>query len=185
MPHKMAAGKRLPIAIVAACSKNRVIGVNGDLPWNIPEDRARMLALIKGGVVIHGRRVFEELQYKPLPNCHTVVLSKTRSFEGAGVHCLQTLTEAIDFAIELTSNKNEAGSVEEVIPNRIWILGGEQVYTDTMWKANRLFLTEVHIECEGDTYFPPWSDAFTSVVQQELSSDCNSGLNYTFWELAP
>lgn len=125
------------IAIIVAHDKNRVIGKNGRIPWNIEGEKRRFRELTTGNVVIMGRRTYDEIG-KPLPNRETIVVSNTCSYDGPACRTATSLSEAI----EMAGDKD------------IYIAGGSRLYAEALSLADRLYVTEIDAEFEGDTYFP-------------------------------
>jgi len=155
-----------PIHIIAACSENRVIGKNGTLPWRIKEDLNYLYDCVKDGVVIEGRRVWDELK-KPFPGTQTIVLTRNTDLTFPGAQRAENLKDAIAMA-----------NAMEGFPT-IWIGGGQQVYEEALKLADRLHLTLVHTHIEdGDTFFPDWRKLFTKVVSERKSH--NAKYEYTF-----
>lgn len=135
----------MKLAIIAAIGRNRVIGKNGRLPWHISEDLKRFKRLTTGHAVLMGRKTWESLG-KPLPHRRNVVLTSTSL---PNVETYSTIEAAL-----------EALKDEE----RVFIIGGAQIYSELLGKADELFLTLVDQELEGDAYFPP----FEQLLQQKF-----------------
>lgn len=162
----MSTTRRKPIHMIVACSENRVIGKNGTLPWRIKEDLRHLYDSVKGGIVIEGRRVWNELK-KPFPETRTIVLTRNPALRFAGADRASSLKEALDLA------ENMDGF------DTIWIGGGQPVYEEAMSLADRLYLTLVHTNIpDGDTFFPEWRSTFTKVVSERRSH--NPSHEYTF-----
>ncbi len=125
--------------IVAAVGRNGIIGVDGGLPWHIPEDMARFRELTMGQTLIMGRETFESIG-RPLPGRTTIVLTRTPGWSHEGVAVAGSLDEAL-------------ARVEEMGTDA-WIAGGAGVYAAALDVADRLELTEVAAEPDGDTTFP-------------------------------
>jgi dihydrofolate reductase len=135
-----AAGTTLaPLTLVAAVGQNGVIGRGGQLPWNLPEDRAHFHALTHGHAVIMGRRTWDETG-APLAGRRNLVVSRSGQVSGAGREVFATLDEALTAA--------RATDPEPVV------IGGAELFRAALPLATRMFLTEVRLAVEGDTYFP-------------------------------
>jgi dihydrofolate reductase len=132
---------------IAAMAANRVIGRGNTLPWHLPEDFAWFKRKTMGQVVVMGRRTFESLGRKPLPDRSTIVLSRTLR-DIPGVRVASSLAE-IDPA-------SEAGEV--------FICGGAQIYTQALPLCSDLYLTVVKGAVEGNTFFPPFEHLFIPVA---------------------
>ncbi|MDF1809162.1 MAG: dihydrofolate reductase [Phycisphaerales bacterium] len=130
------------IAMIVACSENRVIGAQGDLPWHLPGDLKHFMRSTRGCSVIMGRKTFETLD-KPLPNRLNIILSRTMSDDRTdGVRVAQSLDVAIEIA--------ESSGLE--MP--IWIAGGGHIYRMALEQTDLVVRTLVHAQVEGDTEFP-------------------------------
>lgn len=131
----------MSVSLIGAFSQNRCIGKNGKLPWNIPEDLAHFKALTKGNVVIMGRKTWESLpdNFRPLPDRKNVVISRQLDYKVPGnVECFSSLSSALE------KFKNE----------KLFIIGGEQLFKEGLDLAETLFITHVHHAVEGDAFFP-------------------------------
>jgi dihydrofolate reductase len=159
-----------PIYIIVACSENRIIGKDGGLPWSIPEDTHYFRNKVKGGIVIEGRRCFEE-SGEAFPDSDTIVLSRDPLFCPRGVLTAVSLPLALELAQGLEGD------------GPIWICGGETIYEESLPLADKLYLTVVHANVEGDTSFPKWQDYFSAELECRESSDEN--YKYTFFVLGP
>lgn len=130
----------MTFSLIAALAKNRVIGQDGDIPWRIPEDWQHFKRVTMGKPVIMGRRTFESIG-QPLPGRTNIVVTRNPEFDVEGVTVTHSLKEAID--------KAEVEKADE-----LFVIGGNQLYAEAFGKADRLYLTYVDKEVEGDTFFP-------------------------------
>ncbi|BCN93863.1 dihydrofolate reductase [Thiomicrorhabdus immobilis] len=142
----------MKVAMIAAMAKNRVIGLDNDMPWHLPDDLKFFKATTTGKPVIMGRKTFESIGSKPLPNRPNYVISRQPDFEAPGA----TVFASIDAAL------SELAEHEEVI-----IMGGGQLYSMMLPKADKLYLTLIDAEIDGDTLFPDW----TKMAWNELSRE--------------
>lgn len=129
----------MKLIIIAAVNLNRVIGVNGKLPWHIPEDLKRFKNLTSGHTVLMGRKTWESLG-KALSNRRNVVISRSKISD---VESYQTIETALD---EL---KNE---------EKVFVIGGGEIYSQLLKKADEIFLTIVENKISGDTFFPEYEN---------------------------
>lgn len=127
------------IVIVAAIGRNGVIGVDGGLPWRIPEDLARFKSMTMGHALVMGRTTFESIG-RPLPGRSNIVLTHRPDWSHVGVDTAGSLGEA--FAIAEDRDQD------------VYIAGGADVYEQALPIADSMELTEVDAAPEGDTYFP-------------------------------
>ena len=132
------------ISFVVAVSRNGVIGWNGELPWHISTDLKRFKAITMGKPLIMGRKTWESLPKKPLPGRPNIVITRQKNYraEGASV------------AADSPSALAAAGQVEEVC-----VIGGGEIFDMFLPQTNRIYLTEVDLEVDGDTFFPPLDPA--------------------------
>lgn len=134
------------IAMIVACSRNGVIGRDGDLPWHLPLDLKHFMRSTKGCPVIMGRKTFDSLD-KPLPARPNIVVSRSSGeAEQDGVWRVQGLDSALSTAEELIGQ----GAVEQPV----WIAGGGTIYEQMLSKADLIVRTLVDCELEGDAFFP-------------------------------
>lgn len=129
------------VTLIAAIAKNNCIGINGTLPWDLPEDRQRFKMLTTGHVVIMGRKTWESLpeRFRPLPKRLNIILTKNTAYPlPTGCEQANSLAEAIN-----------AHSDQE-----IFIIGGEAAYREGLAIADRLEITHVDQVVDGDAFFP-------------------------------
>ena len=129
------------VSAIAAMTSNRVIGRDGDLPWNLPRDMKYFMQTTKGHHVIMGRNNFASMNYMPLKRRTNIVLTRDPFFITSSAVVLHSIEEALSYAYE-------AGEEEA------FIIGGGQIYAQSMPFLEKIYLTEVITELAGDTYFP-------------------------------
>ena len=136
------------ISMIAAYAHRRVIGKQGQVPWNLPADSHYFQQTTLGQTVVMGRKTFESLD-EPLSKRRNIVLSNEPAFQPAGVEVLRTKAEVLAL-------------------DDVWIIGGEQIYRLFLDVAQRLYLTEIDLEVAGDTFFPEWEQsAFRLISHRE------------------
>ncbi len=155
----------MTISIIAALAKNRVIGKDKQLPWNLPADLKHFKDLTLGKPVIMGQRTLESIG-KPLPGRTNIVLSLDENFAPAGCIIVHSIEEAL----------KAAGDSEEVM-----IAGGASVYGQFLPLAHKMYLTLIEADFEGDAYFPEfnWSD-WRETDRIENQTDKENSYKYTF-----
>ncbi len=131
---------------IAAMSRNRVIGVKNDMPWNIPEDMKFFRETTKGKIIIMGRKTFESLGSKPLPHRLNLIITRQKDFQAEGVSVFPSIEAAVAFAKQQVDSK--------AWPDEIMICGGEEIYRQTLPITNRIYLTIIDKDYEGDAFFP-------------------------------
>ncbi len=141
------------INIIVAAAKNNVIGKNGYLPWNLKLDMARFKQLTMDNVVIFGANTFNEIN-KPLAGRINIVLSSKKQFIDGVVVC-RSINEALNYASKTDKE--------------IFICGGESIYRQTMEKADRIYLTRINEDFDGDRFFPEIPKAFELKLSQNIT----------------
>lgn len=153
------------IALIAAMGTNRVIGIDNRLPWYLPADFKHFKALTLGKPVLMGRRTFESIG-RPLPGRHNIVVTRDPNFRPSGVTVVSSIEEALE----------QAAPASETM-----VIGGASFYEQMLPRANRLYLTLVHGDFEGDAYFPAWdAPQWEQVERQDCPPDGSGGPSYSF-----
>ena len=144
------------IGLIVARSKNNVIGKGGEIPWRIKGEQKQFKELTTGNVVVMGRRSYEEIGH-PLPNRTTIVVSRTKQFEGEGVRTAGSVREAI----EIAGDKD------------VFIAGGYGLYKEALPFVDVMYITEVDLVIEdGDVYFPKFNEEeFEKTIGETLGDD--------------
>lgn len=151
------------VSLIAALSENRVIGKGNSLPWHIPEDLKHFKEVTSGHPVIMGRKTFESIG-RLLPKRLNIVVSRDEQYVVEGA----TMARSLDQALEIAKNYDR----EEV-----FVIGGGQIFGQAMSVADRLYLTIVHTEIEGEAFFPDYSEFNKIIEEREGKSE---GFTYTF-----
>lgn len=148
------------IALIVAYANNQVIGNKGCIPWKIKGEQKRFRELTTGNVVIMGRRSYEEIG-KPLPDRTTIVISSTKNFESENCLTAKSLSEAI----ELAGNKD------------IYISGGARLYEEALPLVEKMYITEIDHDVEGDTFFPAFDK---EEFMKEINEHFDGEIPYTY-----
>ena len=154
-------------SLIVALSSNGVIGRDGGLPWYLPADLRHFKRTTMGHHLIIGRRTWEEVK-KPLPGRDMVVVTRSRDFAPEGVHVVRSVEQALEIA---------------VTDDEPFIGGGAQIYSIALAKdlVDRLYLTRVHAEVEGDTFFPEIDfDQWNLASEEHHEADEKNTYPYTF-----
>ncbi len=135
---------------IAAIAKNKVIGVDGDLPWDIPEDMKYFRQKTSGHIIVMGRKTFESFP-KPLKNRLHVVITRQKDYKAPeGVQVFGTIDEALAYCkTQVPHWKDE-----------VFIIGGGEIYKQTLKQADQLYLTLIDQEYPGDAKYPDFEDDF-------------------------
>jgi dihydrofolate reductase len=141
----------LPLTLVAAVSRNGVIGRAGQLPWDLPEDRAHFRRTTWGHAIIMGRRTWDETG-RPLDGRRNIVVSRSGAVSGTGREVFPTVEQAI-------------AAARATDPDPM-VIGGSEIFRQALPLATRLILTELTFDAEGDTFFPPLDRALWHPTSQ-------------------
>jgi len=154
------------ITIIVAKSNNGIIGKDGDLPWRLPEDLKRFKRLTTGNIVVMGRKTYDSIG-RPLPNRKNIVISRNTSLKIEGVEIEHDLIDV------LKRNQGE----------NVYVIGGGQIYADSLPLTEKLEITEVDVELIGDTSFPEIDSSHWKEIFREKRVDSESNLTYSFVSL--
>lgn len=164
--------------IVAVGKNNRAIGKTGALLWRISDDLKRFKALTTGHPIIMGRKTFESIG-RALPNRTNIVITRNMDFKADGVLVAKSLEEAL----RLAPNKVEGLAQGNNKNPEIFIIGGGEIYKQALPLCEKLLLTEVESDAEGDVFFPDWRANFTRETFRESRVDQKTGLRYAWVDL--
>lgn len=135
------------IALIVAYSKNnRVIGKNGSIPWKIKGEQKRFKELTMNNYVIMGRKTYEDIG-KPLPNRYTIVVSKKKKFKDENCTTVSSLREALNIVGEKDA----------------YIAGGAKLYEEAIEIVDKMYISIVDIDVEGDTFFPKFDESLFQI----------------------
>ena len=161
----MSATKKPRLSVIAALATNRVIGIENRLPWRLPEDLAHFKALTLGHPILMGRKTFESLG-RPLPGRTNIVITRNPDYCQDGY----LVAASIPAAIARCADADE-----------IFFIGGAELYAQAIPLADRLYLTEVHIDAEGDAWFPDYDrSAFREVSRASHRGQKGDPLGFEF-----
>ena len=151
------------VVMVAAVADNGVIGLDGDIPWSLPEDLKHFRATTKGNSVVMGRRTYESIGH-PLPFRSNIVVTRQADWAADGVLVAHSVADAIAMAADFEGD--------------VMVIGGAQVYEDAMPFADVQVLTEVHLSPEGDTHYPD----FDRTEWTETKREPRDGFDFVWLE---
>ena len=154
------------LSMIVAHANNRVIGKDNKMPWHLPEDLRHFKALTLGKPVVMGRKTYESIG-RPLPGRHNIVISRQADLQIEGVTTVTSFAQA----------KLAAGDCEELI-----VMGGGQLYAELLQQSDILYLTEISLDVEGDTYFPNWDDGSWLEVSRDVAKN-DKQMQYSFIKL--
>lgn len=171
----------VPINHIVATDLNGCIGKDEQMPWHISADLKRFRELTTGGVVIMGRKTFDSLGNKPLPNRINIILTREwfdtkKSFESLNDGYM--FSESIDDALTMATSLVIDGAA-----NKVWIIGGAEIYAQTLQYVDAIYKTIVHTHVEdGDAFYPPIPE-MESCLPTENFQDDKSGLLFHYRKL--
>lgn len=158
------------ISIIAAMDENGGIGFENEIPWHLPADLARFKKLTMGHHLLAGRKTYESIG-SALPGRQMIVLTRNQDFKAPDCLLAASVNDAISMA--------EAAGEDE-----LFIIGGAEIYQDTLPLATHLYLTVVHTRAEVDTYFPEFEESeWSQFCSQEIPADEKNVLATTFKHL--
>ena len=158
------------ISLIVAASINNAIGKENQLLWHLPNDLKFFKNTTWGGVVIMGRKTFESVN-KPLPGRTNIVITKQPDWNAENVEVANSLDDALEKATALNFKE-------------IFIIGGGEIYKQSIAIANRIYLTKVHTEIDGDAFFPDLNNDWKMISNRDFKSDEKNKFDHSFqiWE---
>ena len=145
--------------------RNNVIGKDNDLPWRLSADLKHFKAVTMGKPIVMGRKTHESIG-RPLPGRKNIVMTRFSGFIAEGC----TVAHSLDDAFQA------AGDADEVM-----IMGGSAIYDQSLARANRLYITEVNADVEGDVYFPEFNKSeWVEIERENYSADEKNNFDYSF-----
>jgi dihydrofolate reductase len=159
------------IVLLVALAENGVIGSNGAIPWRVKSDVRRLKAMTMGKPVVMGRKTFQSLP-RPLPGRTNIVITRDETFRAAGAVVTSSFADARAIAL---------GDALRRFATEIAVIGGAEIYAQSMDDADRLEVTEVHARPEGDTFFPAidpaaWEEV--ARVRNSAAADDSADFSY-------
>ena len=155
------------LIILVAMDEGRVIGKNGKIPWRLSSDLKRFRSLTSGYPVIMGRNTFESIG-KPLPGRENIILTRDKEFKRDGCYAVGSLKEALDLVASFNKEK-------------IFIIGGGQVYKETLPFADEIELTLVDARLDGDTFFPEIKEIdWEEMKKEKHQADSENEYDYQY-----
>ncbi len=161
----------MSVALIWAEATGGVIGAGGTMPWHLPEDLAHFRAVTGDSTVVMGRRTWESLpeRFRPLPGRQNIVVTRQPDWAADGADVAHSLDEAI------TGSGADADATT-------WVIGGAELYASAISRADRLEVTEIDLDVEGDTFAPPVDDAWMATDSDPGTGwhHSRTGLRYRF-----
>lgn len=155
------------ISIIVAVAKNGAIGKNNDLLWHISDDLKRFKAITSEHTVVMGTKTYESLPFKPLPKRENIVITRNKDLHLEGCTMANSVEEIVT---------KYASSEEEV-----FVIGGANIYEQFLPYANKLYITWVYEDFDGDVFFPSIDESIWKISEKsDVLHDKKSNLNYAF-----
>ena len=149
----------MKVIIIAALSKNQVIGRDNGIPWHYPADMKHFRRTTRGHPVVAGRKTYESFQVRPLPHRLNLVLTRNPAYQAdEGAIACQDLSQV------LTTAQNHGAE-------KLFVLGGAEIYTLSLPLADEMILTHLPITVTGDAHFPEWDRNEWDLAEEKRESD--------------
>ena len=154
------------ISLIAAMGKNSVIGINNSLPWKLPADMKWFREQTMGKPIVMGRKTFESFGAKPLPGRTNIIITRDTNY--ATNECI--VVHSIEDAIKVSNNADE-----------IMIIGGASFYSQMLPRADCIYMTYIHHEFEGDSWFPEYNEKdWHEIKRIDCAADEKNRYDYSF-----
>lgn len=150
------------IKIIVAMSKNRVIGMDNSLIWHLPNDMKNFKKLTTGHDVVMGRKTYQSIG-KPLPYRRNIIITRDPDFEDEGCEVVNSLEEALLLCF-----------------GNCFIIGGGEIYKQSLPIAHQIYMTQIDEEFEGDTTFPELDKSWYVSKKEDFNKDEKNNYNYSF-----
>ncbi len=154
----------MKISLIVAMSKNRVIGKDGGIPWRLSDDQKNFRKVTMGHPIIMGRKTHESIG-RPLDGRLNIVLTRDENYEAEGCRVVHSLDEAIDTSGDTTE---------------VFIIGGEAIYEMCLPQTDRIYLSQIQANIDGDTFFPMLDMNEWHISYQESHSDTDDKHTYPY-----
>ena len=177
----------MTLSLIVAMSQNRVIGKDNSLPWHLSEDLKRFKQLTMGHPIIMGRKTFESIG-KPLPGRENIVITRSQDFKAEGVSVVHELPSSPPLKNPPPLEKGGWGDLSNVpIPSKgveggfsPFIIGGAEIFRLALPKADKIYLTLIEKDFDGDTFMPEFEKGFREIEKTEIKFSEKEKLPYRF-----
>ena len=161
----------MKLSLIVAAAQNNVIGNNNQLPWHLPQDLKYFKATTLGKPIVMGRKTFESIG-RPLPGRTNIVITRQQDWSAPGVLRAQTVEQAIALGQQLRDENQQP--IAEVM-----VIGGAEIYRHALPIADRVYLTRVHADVEGDAYFSELPDDQWQKIS-DTPGDADASVKHSF-----
>jgi dihydrofolate reductase len=163
----------MQINLIWAEAHNRVIGLNGKMPWHLPEDLAHFKRVTLGCPVIMGRKTWDSLppRFRPLPGRKNIVISRQADFFAGQVNTDLRVVTSLEAALDIASQHET-----------VWVIGGAQIYAQALPLATKVVVTEIDAEFAGDAFAPVLGSDWIEMAREPhvATSEAANRLQYAF-----
>lgn len=167
---KTDANGELQVSLVVAVAENGVIGAGGKLPWSLPSELKRFKEVTMNHPIVMGRRTYDSIG-RALPGRDNIVVTRRAVIDDPAVHTVNSIEEALALASRLAASRRV---------NEIMVIGGAEIFEQVRPHADRIYLTRVHAEFEGDTYFPELEPArWREIDRQDYQAGPKDNADYS------
>jgi dihydrofolate reductase len=158
----------MKISLIVAMASNRVIGLNNKMPWHLSADLKKFKKITLGSPILMGRKTFESIG-RPLPGRTNIIISRNPAYSQPG--CL--VFNDIDRALSSCAGASE-----------VFVIGGSDFYKSMLEVANTLYLTQINMDFQGDTFFPELAEnQWIEVEREDVQDDPDAAFSYSFLKL--
>jgi len=155
----------MKLSLIVAMANNRVIGINKQMPWHLSADLKKFKKITMGHPIIMGRKTFEAIGH-PLPGRENIIISRAPLYQQTGC----TVFNSLELAVKHYAHLDE-----------VFVIGGATLYEATLAQADRLYITEIEKDFEGDTWFPKMQKGdWQECSRERVINDTSVDFNYSF-----
>lgn len=159
----------MKISLIVAMASNRAIGINNQMPWHLSADLKRFKQITMGHPIIMGRLTYEAIG-RPLPGRTNIVASRNQAYQPDGCIVVNSVEAAIQYGCGLS--------------DEVFVIGGATLYAAAFAQANTLYITQIHQDFNGDTFFPSFdAGEWREMEREDILDDANVDFNYSFLKL--
>ena len=160
----------MKISLIVAMASNRVIGDNGQMPWHLSADLKKFRQITTGFPIIMGRKTYDAIG-RPLPNRTNIIVSTNTDYQADGYVVFNDINSALAHA--------------ESLAEQVFIIGGATLYAALLAVADMLYITEIHQDFTGDTYFPYFDmNEWAEAAREDIDNDPSVDFSYSFLQFA-
>ncbi len=161
----------MKLSLIVAATQKNVIGRNNELPWYLPQDLKYFKSMTLGKPIIMGRKTFESIG-KPLPGRTNIVITHQNAWKYAGVLVAKSIEEALEIGRQFHGEQHQ-------LADEVMVIGGAEIYRHTLPFANRIYLTRINLDVNGDAYFPELPTTEWKLIS-ETAGEAEATISHSF-----